>query len=205
MSTLIISPGSLKWSRYNFQKGSAGICMNLNMISQDVLYRTVQHTVHFVLSVQQHWWRFNEPKTTSLCEYSNEERPRHTSIPLLPRIQIKRPMQLSGDIAYKNLLNRSSLDGRYQSNKQNQNRLHSSATQPGKAHKKMINHSLLPATATHWKCADDLKSLEKECSLSLATCTCFSKVHGERQFLLINSAVGTRTYVENTLKFWQVQ
>lgn len=50
-----------------------------------------------------------EYKTTSLCEYSNEESPRHTSTPLLPRTQRKRPMELSGDIAYKNLLNRLSL------------------------------------------------------------------------------------------------
>lgn len=55
-------------------------------------------------------------------------------------------------------------------------------------------------TTTHLKCADDLKSLEKESSLSLAACTCFSKVDGVRQFLLIDSAVGTRTAVDKALK-----
>lgn len=43
-----------------------------------------------------------------------------------------------------------------------------------------------------------------ETSLSLAACTCFSKVHSVRQFLFIDSAVGTRTAVDNALKIWQV-
>lgn len=119
-------------------------------------------------------------KGASLWGYNNEESPRYTSVSLLPRTQIKRAMELSVERYWQIILS----DKNYLAKQIvtvgtcaiNQIKTDCTNLQFNLARlmKEMMNHSLLPVT-TNLKFADYLKSLERESSLSLAACTCFSK------------------------------